>query len=488
LSSSRISSRRFSTDDFLKAVRILDTARSIYDNEPANSCSSSADFALLKALDKRVTLHDPSAIESFCKDAGPPSSVPAPPPKANILQTIPLTEGQVIVEGIVPDPHPRQIQLFAVNKQCADNDDECAREQTEERLGVHFLTQDSKLFAIRLRRELKAGDLLEFRHPSLTGGPPMVYTASPVQSPLNSWGRMRLYGRGGTEINGRGLENNSPLTGALTFDYAPKAITSNSSLGFHIFLEGRLESISVTSKVSLKSELPPGQTIDIPNLGSRCGNSGTCAGPPLYGRSGEAGIYLPILLPQSKILGMPLRWTYRGSQIAAFMAPIWKVGTQGRFGDLPSNRTFEFSYKGSPPLVGEELRRGPYSYRAGGMRFGSFRYFGDAATRPSRRAKPFLDQSAPILGWHIDVMAGRWQTFSAPVGNLPWRLEIRGLAQIPNTPWFAGAFVNTGEGPNDYRFFFGMRTEFAQLISNFIGWRKSRKGPVLDDIPIYSKK
>ena len=384
-------------------------------------------------------------------------------PNRDQIVFVPLREGDRLIEGTLKSG-TAQADFAIVTCQSGS--------KPTEFLGSRYLGGQSSIFSIPLRRELRAEECVKFRAGNNTYQPVQVQTAS------NSWGRVRLYGRGGMEIFGRGLDAHVAPIGALTFDYALRSITTDLlrkerlPIGFHFFMEGRIESVSVTAQ--LKEGYRP--DTNGKKIGSRCGRDFTCSGPPFDGQAGEIGMYAPIGLPLSRIGPLPLRWNYRGSQMGVFLAPIVKVGTMGRYRP-PMDGEIKYQYK-DEILIGKELRAGPYSYRAAGLRLGSMRYFGDTSKSDHNLlGKIFLGNTAPISGWNLDLMAGRWQTFSLPNHNvLPWRFELRGTVQIPSTPWFVGGFSNIGAGPNDYRFFFGMRGEFAQMVSR-MRWAKKRSRP-----------
>ena len=471
-----LETRSFTSADLDDAVATLQDLHLLLDCTDEESLSSD-DRAILRKLAGRVQFVSERAAAALCEAGVPYNWIPA----KDHLSIRPLREGKLLLEGLLPVKSGGElVQVFALRTgETGSSGKKDDNPRQPELLGTRYLPRDSRVFSVSLKRELRAGEDVQLRYPGRDGQADRNFAPSiPVYTAASSWGRMRLYGRMGAEIYGKGLDDHFGVSGGLTFDVAARAITMKSRWGLQFYTEGRLESISTTSLVRLKTAITDPLASKGRKLGSRCSsNTPTCSGPPVRGRVGESGVYLPILLPP-RLWGLRLGGTYRGSRIGTFIAPLWKVGTMGRIGEVP-NGDFEFKYHGVE-VVGRELRPSPYSFRAGGLRVGSLRYFGDGG---SRSAKPLLGQTAPILGWHLDITAGRWENFNiSPVGTPPWRLEIRGLGQIPGTPWFAGAFVNVGPGPNDYRLFFGMRAEIAQLVTKALGSRKKPSQPGKADI------
>ena len=473
-----LETRSFTSADLDDAVATLQDLHLLLDCMDEESLSSD-DKAILGRLAGRVQFVSNRAAAALGVARVPDKWIP----EKDHLSIRPLREGKLLLEGLLPvNSGGELVQVVALRTgETGSSGKKDDNPRQPELLGTRYLPRDSSVFSVSLKRELRAGELVQLRYPGRDGQDDRNFKPSiPVDTAASSWGRMRLYGRMGAEIYGKGLDDHFGVSGGLTFDVAARAITMKSRWGLQFYTEGRLESISTTSLVRLKKDITDPLPYKGPKLGSRCSGTGTCSGPPVRGRVGESGVYLPILLPP-RLWGLRLGGTYRGSRIGTFIAPLWKVGTMGRIGEAP-NGPFEFKYH--KELVGEELRPSPYSFGAGGLRVGSLRYFGDGGKiQRSPYAKPFLGQTAPILGWHLDITAGRWQNFTLPnVGTPPWRLEIRGLGQIPGTPWFAGAFVNVGPGPNDYRLFFGMRAEIAQLVTKALGSRKKPSQPGKADI------
>lgn len=460
-------SHSLSSEEFGDALAILASLERLYPEASPTHRSNPAslterDRELLCAAGRRVAFLSLEAREQIGCPDGTFRTLPDIGGDHTIVVS-PPREGDRLLEGVVAGPGRI---LDALVTDCSDP-------RALASLGSRYVGGLFPVFSMPLFRELRSSDCVVMRSSDAQ------YVRIPVQTASNSFGRIRLYGRGGMEIFGRGLGAHVAPTGALTFDYAFRTITTNLlrdspvPVGFHFFSEGRIESVSVTAELDGASKA----AVRGGSIGSRCGSNFTCSGPPFSGQSGEVGIYLPIPLSITGLGFLPLRWNYRGSEIGVFIAPIWKVGTTGRY-RAPQDGIIEYEYKGRT-LKGKELRVGPYSYYASGLRIGSMRYFSDTSGRPHRgMGRVLLSNTAPVSGWNLDAMIGRWQNFGLPTsGALPWRFEMRGTAQIPSTPWFAGALLNVGAGPNDYRLFVGMRAEFGQMVSR-VKWAKKRKRPL----------
>lgn len=375
--------------------------------------------------------------------------------KNRVDRTARLREGDLIFQGFSART-ARPIRVEVHNGPCNE------QSSTWTTIGLQYLPSNPGIFGVSLFRRLKAGECVRAvtSQSGTSAEPEIIGGENTVGSAVSDWGRTRLYGRFGGELFGRGVHKGVQPAGALTVDFSvfPLNLASAKSgqLGLQVYLEGRIESISVTSQ-------PEPPTSTCPIVGSRVDDSRlicTFSGLPKTGRIGEAGIYAPYL---------PWKRThYRGSELGIVVAPILKIGTQGRIQNVDQAVPFDFDYKGAT-YHGTELRSGPYSYRAIGGRVGLVRLFYQDAKQGE--SNYLLNRTGPILLTHVDFMVGHWQNFSLPQGlPLPLRAEFRGNLDLPNTPFFAGAFVNIGQGPNDYRFFFGMRTEFSQL-STKIRWR-----------------
>ena len=378
--------------------------------------------------------------------------------KNQVDRTARLREGDLLFQGFSPKT-ARPIRVEVHNGPCNEES------STWTTIGLQYLPSNPGIFGVSLFRRLRAGECVRAvaSESATSTKPEVIGSENTVGSAVSDWGRTRLYGRVGGELFGRGVHRGIQPAGALTVDFSVFPLNLSDPklrrFGLQVYLEGRIESISATSQ-------PDPPNTPCPSAGSRVDTGSsrlicTFSGLPKTGRIGEAGIYAPYLIPWK-------RTHYRGSEVGVVVAPILKVATQGRFQNVDQSVPFDFDYKGST-YHGTELRAGPYSYRAIGGRVGLVRLFYQDAKQGE--SNYLLNRTGPILLTHIDFMVGHWQNFSLPQGlPLPLRAEFRGNLDLPSTPFFAGAFVNIGQGPNDYRFFFGMRTEFSQL-STKIRWR-----------------
>jgi hypothetical protein len=323
---------------------------------------------------------------------------------------------------------------------------------------TRYLDENQEAYVVPLSSPLDAGQCVRVSWPDSSGK--LIAQTVPVETGTRGWARSRLYGRIGAEVFPGGVVRGASAAffGSLGYDFAFRAETlrpefahkSKLPLGLHGYLEGRLESVSVAVHVTSES------VESDQKLAERCGQRNTCSGSPIRGRSGEAGLYAPWMIPGTS------RY-YTDSGVGWFVAPLIKVGTQGRVGDQPPPGTVIPLLVGGVPLKGEELRSAPFSYEAAGVRVGQFRYF---FTRSGKRY--FLGQIAPTLLANIDFTMGHWQAFTLPpydhIATLPWRRELRANFSVPLLPLFFGFFLNNGAGANDFRIFVGARYEFAQLL------------------------
>ncbi len=354
-------------------------------------------------------------------------------------------------------------------------------------IGVNYLRakteeKSTQVFDIPLYRPLRAGECIAVEAISPDGhSSPVGNKSYEVTSGSSDWGRMRLYGRMGAEVFARSIQTAPEFSGALNFDFALKALdihrSKSFSMGAQLYLEGRLEAISSTDLLVG----PKGKDgkLDCTISGSRMGANCSISPQPSAGRVGEAGLYLPILMSGS-------RRTFRGSELGLTIGPLFKTGIQGQSGTHYPGYESSFDYYG--PRLSKGLGAGPYTYRATGLRFGWMRLFAQEATgvhanetAQGKSRNRLLNRTSPILLSHVDVLFGTWDNFSLPTWDNfslpmqtrhPLRVEIRGNLAIPNTPFFAGLFWNTGlapfdAGPSDRRYFFGLRTEFAQMTTVF---------------------
>jgi hypothetical protein len=221
--------------------------------------------------------------------------------------------------------------------------------------------------------------------------------------------------------------------------------------GLNGFLEGRIDAISVALQLTQPAGVKSGY----------CGAQNTCIGPASLGRSVEEGFWAPFAVSR-------LHGDFGGDSVAFFVAPMAKIGIQERNGSFQT-QAVHLTINGQP-VIGNELRSGPFFYGAAGVRLGYLRYFDSEATRPI--------STAPVLLSFVDITAGRWQNFAAPgdhagEARVPWRVEVKGSISVPRFPVFFGIYWNGGvSAPNDYRVFVGLRTEFAQMATKI---RRSRK-------------
>jgi hypothetical protein len=365
-------------------------------------------------------------------------------------------EGDQVVQGSLPATHPNLVLTIAVwsSGECNANTTPPLWGRAQQTLA--YAAENQRRYTVPLPVPLNAGQCVQVSWPD--AATTMVDT-KPVQIGTSGWGRSRLYGRIGAQLFPPGVAHDGAATffGSLTYDFAFRAETVPTDLtpktrwplGLHGYLEGRLDSISTSLKVT-DINLASGR-----DLGERCGRRDTCAGTPVGGRIGEAGFYAPWLIPHSSHY-------YQGSAVGWFAAPLIKVGTQGRDVDPgPPGTIIPLSVEGYK-LQGEELRSGPFDYRAAGVRFGQIRYFSSR----SRKGYAF-GQIAPVLMLNVDFTYGHWQNFTLPpfenFKTLPWRRELRANFSVAPIPAFFGFYWNSGAGPDDLRFFIGMRYEFAQL-------------------------
>lgn len=322
------------------------------------------------------------------------------------------------------------------------------REQTAAR----YVNANQRQYLIPLQLPLERKQCVQVSYPRSNE---VVRKTGLVETGTRGWGRQRLYGRIGYEFFPPSVVHTttSAFFGSLNYDFAFRAETISPEFrpttkwpGVHAYLEGRLESMSVSVKVGL-----PEAQLDK----EVCGRRSTCPGAPHAGQAGEVGLYTPWIVPRTSLF-------YRGSAVGLFVAPLIKVGTQGRHG-LESSQSKQIPVIiDGRTLLGDELREGPFSYRAAGLRVGQFRYFS------SRNGTCcMLGQTAPVLLWNLDYTVGHWQSFTLPAyqnfTTLPWRSELRLNFSVSPLPFFFSYFRNSGAGPTDWRVFVGLRYEFAQL-------------------------
>jgi hypothetical protein len=370
-------------------------------------------------------------------------------------------ESDQVLKGFLPAHHVSQALKVTIW-----NAVECAQEMapplwghTQELVGY---AGEDRYYAVLLNAPLEAGQCVQVSwRNSLAkdAGEQEVRDAELVHPDANGWARSRLYSRIGAQILspalGRSLS--AGLYGSLTYDIALRAETVPSGLqagprrglpGLHWYLEGRIESLSVSVKVTDKNL----GLVD--DLGPRCGRRNTCAGPPTQAWTGETGIYSLWHIPHSSRF-------YQGSAVGLFLGPLVKVGTIGRGEQPPPGAIVHLAVE-NQPLAGEELRSGPFSYRSAGVRLTQFRYFSSRSTKGY-----FFGQTAPSLLLNVDFTYGHWQNFTLPpyqnFKTLPWRRELRVNFSVAPLPAFFGMFWNGGPGPDDFQFFVGVRYEWAQL-------------------------
>ncbi len=156
----------------------------------------------------------------------------------------------------------------------------------------------------------------------------------------------------------------------------------------------------------------------------------------------QAGIFAPFYSGVTS-------WKFKGAHNALFGGPILKMGFQTVTGKLTDQEALRFG--------GDDL----YHFWAVGARFGHYSFDKDSDV-------------APELNSYMDLSVGRWENFTVCKEGTSGascarerrnRFAAEGRLKVPATPFQIGFDLNSGRGPDDLRFLFGLKFDIGKLFA-----------------------
>lgn len=333
-------------------------------------------------------------------------------------------------------------------------------------------------------------------------------------APDYDWGRVRAYFAGGVVFS-KDREDFSKNDIFLDFTLDKNYLTTNKehkgllwAKDFNTFFDARLTSIPVAqpspsasptaSPSPAASPTPTASptTASTPCTTPECDNFINSKKAALM----QAGIYIPLYgkktswKKQTKLADGTRIW----ERNALFIAPLFKGGIQTIVGNGQTaeadrfGRDDVFNFFSYGFMVGHF--RVPTStvlcdYDASGTMIDTDDQCTDK--NPGHRIEDSshriyklvrnTDYAPELLSW-LTLSRGRWESFENQIhtgqkdffGNeiiwrqRPWRYEALGRLKIPSSPMIVGFDGNFGQGPDDLRFFFGVRFDIGKLIGKVV--------------------